>query len=129
MEIWGICTDVLKQDDVYRIYLKTDEGTIYQVSAHEMDVHWKIEVGRHYYAKGDDATETMKRPAIFADYVERWGRYCSHCGKHHEEGYYDEGAGLYACCDECLFALNKEDLEGLEEEREDGVVFWTEWYN
>lgn len=129
MEIWGICTDFLQQDDIYRIYLKTDEGTIYQVSVQDMDVHEKPEIGRHYYAKGDDATETMKKPAIFADYVDRWGRYCSHCGKHHEEGYYDEGAGLYACSDECLFALNKDDLEGLEEEREEGIVFWTEWYN
>ena len=134
MEIWGICTDFLQQDDIYRIYLKTDEGTIYQVSVQDMDVHEKPEIGRHYYAKGDDATETMKKPAIFADYVDRWGRYCDHCGKHHTEGYY-VNEDMYACSDECGYALCGGEKQFREtiwldedgELDENSPTYWTEW--
>jgi hypothetical protein len=127
MEIYGICTDIWHQDDVKRIFLKDDDGLITQVSTHIDFICCNIEIGGHYYAKGEDATERMGRPALFADYVGDWGRICSHCGKHHEEGYYSENTCLYACCDECLDALYTE--EEIEEEREAEWLFWTEWYN
>lgn len=62
---------------------------------------------------------------IVAGFVDRWGRICSHCGKHHTEGYYSENTGLYACSDECLTHLYTE--EEIEEEREQEWLFWTEW--
>lgn len=127
VEVWGICTEFLKQDDIYRIYLKDDKGTIFQISVSEYDVEAEIEVGTHYYAKGEDATEIMGQKAVFADFVDRWGRYCSHCGKHHEEGYYSENTFMYFCSEECLNAEYTE--EEIQEERESEYLFWTEWYN
>lgn len=137
IEIWGVCTSFETGDDFYRINLKTEDGEIIQVSVSEYDVHWDIEVGKHYYAKGDDATEIFGRPAMFADYVDRWGRYCDHCGKHHEEGWWI-GEYYYACSDECAIALYDGDKDAFQadlalldddETFDDAVTYWTEWYN
>ena len=138
IEIWGICTRFEKGDDFYRIYLETEQGETMQVSVSEYDVHYEVEVGRHYYAKGEDATDWMGQPALFAEFVDRWGRYCSVCGKRHDEGYYDESTCLYFCSDACLHQYySDEEIQALQEtEDEDGdeyeedlTLYWTEWYN
>ena len=130
IEIWGVCTRFEKGDDFYRIYLETEQGETMQVSVSEWDVHDDVEVGRRYYAKGDDATEAMGQPALFADYFDQWGRYCSVCGKHHEEGYYDESTCFYFCSDECLHQYHTDaEIAELQEDEDDLVLYWTEWYN
>lgn len=130
IEFWGICTDYYEQDDVYRITLQDEQGQSYFVSVCDYECHCDVEIGRHYYTKGVDASESMGRPAIFADYVDQWGRYCDHCGRHHEEGYYDESMGVYICSDECLHELYTEDeINALQADEDDLVLYWTEWYN
>lgn len=134
IEIWGICTRLVQQDDIYRIYLTDDNGTTYQVSVSEYDVNCDLEVGRHYYASGEDATEVMERPAVFASYVDEWGRYCWHCGKHHEEGFWI-GEHEYACSEECAIALmgGKAEFDEAMAEYDDDAdynpICWVEWYN
>lgn len=130
IEIYGVCTEVVRQDDVYRITLKDDEGKTYKVSASEYDVHWEILVGRHYYVHGTDEGDL----GVFGTYVDRWGRYCDHCGKHHTEGYY-VNEDMYACSDECGYALCGGEKQfratiWLDEDGEldeNSPTYWTEW--
>lgn len=96
----------------------------------DTNVDWDIENGNHLYVSG----EMNEQGEVIAEYVDRWGRYCSHCGKHHEEGYWiDEYQ--YACSEECAIALlgSKEALDKAKEEYDDDAdynpICWVEWYN
>ena len=128
-EIWGICTDFTRAQDNWSITLCDDAGNEYVILVHDSKVDADIECGKHLYARGNQLCEgeSGHKPFIFANCVDRWGRYCSHCGQHHEEGYYSENTGIYACSDECLNAMYTQ--EEIEEERAFEWLFWTEWYN
>lgn len=108
-------------DDTYLIILKEDEtNKEWEVLVMEDDLHWYLDDSRHFYVRGE-----MVLGGVVAECADRWGRICSHCGKHHTEGYYSENTGLYACSDECLTHLYTE--EEIMEEREQEWLFWTEW--
>lgn len=126
IELYGTITKFVRLDeDTILLYVtEKDTDTEWKVLAMAEKVDCEPEEGLHVYIKGETG---VQRHGIFADYVDRWGRICSHCGKHHEEGYYSENTGEYACSDECLHKLFTE--EEREEEREREWLFWTEWYN
>lgn len=78
--------------------------------------------GRKGYAKNQ----------IFADYFERWGRYCNHCGKHHVEGFWINEHS-YACSEECAIALlgGKKEFDDAMAEYDDyadcNPICWVLW--
>ena len=121
-EVYGVCLAISKQNEK-QILLCDDNHKATEVAINH---DWGIEVeeGTHYCAIGEEVEE-QGRTILKADYFDQWGRYCSHCGKHHTEGYYSENTGLYACSDECLNELYTE--QEIEEEREYEWLFWTEW--
>lgn len=127
MELYGVVTKVesLHARGILLNVTEDKTGTEWEVIIDDKRVDCELEEGLHVYVKGVKAV--IAKNGIFADYVGEWGRICSHCGKHHEEGYYSENTGLYACSDECLNALYTK--EEIEEEREHEWLFWTEWYN
>jgi hypothetical protein len=121
-EIYGVCLAISKQNN-NRFLLCDDNHKVTEVAINP-DWGVEVEVGTHYCAIGEEVEEQGKT-ILNADYFDQWGRYCSHCGKHHTEGYYSENTGLYACSDECLSKLYTE--QEIEEEREHEWLFWTEW--
>lgn len=135
IEVYGVVSDLqrgmkaFKIDDrwdatpMHQFTLTDDEGNKFNVFVLENNCECKIENGLHCYVKG----AMNDKGILVAGYVDRWGRYCDHCGKHHEEGYYSEDTSLYFCSDECLEAEYTQ--EEIEEERERETLFWTEWYN
>ena len=123
IEIYGVITKITAVSAHDVIINVKEEGTnkVWEVLlANDMRLHFDLEEGVHVYARGEKALG-----GIFAEYVDEWGRICSHCGKHHTEGYYSENTGLYACSDECLEHLYTE--AEIMEEREQELLFWTEW--
>lgn len=54
-------------------------------------------------------------------------RTCRVCGKGIAEGYLDELESECFCSKECLHKIYKADA--VEAFIEDGLVFWTEWYD
>lgn len=129
IEIWGICVKHQRNEDNWLIVLKDDDGIEHNIQVNEANIHEDIELGRHYYASGNALCEQNGISTIFADYLDQWGRYCSHCGKHHEEGYWVYEY-YYACSRECAISLcgSEEEFIGSFALDEDATC-WTEWYN
>ena len=107
-----------------------NKGDKYDTCALDEDCYCDVEDGEHIYAKG----WIGEQGELVAGYVDRWGRHCDHCGKHHTEGYYINDY-YYACSDECAYALmgGKEAFEATFEYDEDGELaddsptYWTTW--
>lgn len=129
--IYGECVGVNHEDGLYLIHLETSEGKVY-VTADEDNIFDDIMVGRHYLATGEDNSNA--HGLYHANYVDRWGRYCDHCGKHHTEGYYVR-EHEYACSAECGYALCGgkaafEETIWLDADGEladNSPTYWTEW--
>ena len=142
IEVYGVASNyqralkVNKINDKWNVVkahyftLTDDEGNSFDAWVLEENCLWDIENGHHYYMRG-----TMNEEGLFiAGYLDRWGRYCDHCGKHHTEGYY-VNEHLYACSEECGYALvgGKLAFEETFEYDEDGELaedsptYWTEW--
>lgn len=127
VELYGVVTkidELFGHEYIFR-FIEDKTGIEWQVAVSEKDVNTELEIGLHVFVQG--TTTILCKNAVIATYVGEWGRICSHCGKHHEDGYYSENTGLYACSDECLHELYTE--EEITEEREYDWLFWTEWYN
>jgi hypothetical protein len=130
IELYGVVTAIQSLEVEYYFTIKED-GTDkeYNVLVSEDNLDWELTEGGHYYVSGEFSLDV-----IVADYVDRWGRYCSHCGKHHEEGYWI-GEHEYACSDECAIAIlgGKEQFDEAMNEYEDDAnynpICWVEWYN
>lgn len=135
-ELWGVVAKVESMGGCYLITIRQDQtNDIWEilVDSNKMEVdRGDIEVGKHIYANGTKA-ECAKN-GLFCQYIDRWGRYCSHCGKHHDEGYWI-GEHEYACSDECAIALmgGKEQFDEAMNEYDDyanyNPICWVEWYN
>ena len=135
IELWGIvsdCRECAKIDNLvknYRFTITTDDGEKYNAFAIEPNMLYDLEDGKHIYAKG-----VIEDGVFVAGYVDRWGRYCDHCGKHHEEGYWI-GEYEYACSEECAIALmgGKAEFDEAVAEYDDDAnynpICWVEWYN
>ena len=135
IELCGIasdCRECAKIDNLvknYQFTITTEDGKKYNAFAIEPNMLCDLEDGKHIYAKG-----VIEDGVFVAGYVDRWGRYCNHCGKHHEEGYWI-GEHAYACSDECAIALlgGKENFDALMDEYDEDAdyqpICWTEWYN
>lgn len=108
-----------------------DEGEPLVIVDDEND-HFGLEDGEraHIYVSGYEVDEGV----VVADFIDQWGRICSHCGKHHEEGYWI-GEYEYACSDECAIAImgGKEQFDEAMNEYDDDAnynpICWVEWYN
>lgn len=132
IEIWGVASDrreCAKIDNLvknYQFTITTEDGTKYNAFALEPNMTCDIKDGLHIYAKG-----VIENGVFVAGYVERWGRYCDHCGKHHTEGYYSENTGMYFCSEECLKAeYTQEEIdEEIIDDDGNGYLYWTEWEN
>lgn len=132
IELYGVITKITAISAHNVIVDVKEEGTgkVWEVVlADDMRIHFDLEVGVHVYARGEKALG-----GIFADYIDEWGRYCSHCGKHMTEGWYVKEY-MYACCDECAIALceDEEDFRAgiIVDENGDltdeAYTYWTEW--
>ena len=136
IEIYGVCTNYKFIEDVIFATIQDENGTLYKVFIDEKDVDAEIEEGKHYCVIGEEGNviDWDKAHIIHARYFDNWGRYCSHCGKHHEEGYWI-GEYEYACSDECAIALmgGKEAFDEAKNEYDDDAnynpICWVEWYN
>lgn len=137
-ELYGVIGDVEKFQP-YRTDLAISEFILtneednkeWTVLAPSGTIHWYFDdEQKHYYVRGIILNEST----ILATYVDRWGRYCDHCGKHHTEGWYI-GEWEYACSDECAYALCGGEqafresilLDEDGELHEDSATYWTEW--
>lgn len=133
IEIYGVITKItaISAHDV--IIDVKEEGTnkVWEVLlTNDMRLHFDLEEGVHVYACGEKALG-----GIFAEYVDEWGRICSHCGKHHTEGWY-VNEDFYACSDECAIALCDGDEDAFRagiivdengDLTDDAYTYWTEW--
>lgn len=112
---------------VHQFKLTDDDNNVYDVCVDDDCADWDIENGRHYCASG-----TLENGVVRATYVDRWGRYCGHCGKHHTEGYWI-GEYEYACSNECAIALmgGKEAFDEAMNEYDDDAnynpICWVDW--
>ena len=140
-EICGICSDYQRGMRAFKrgmgwglvathhFKLTDDDNNVYDVRVDDDCAEWDIKNGAHLYAEG-----VLENGVLNATYVDRWGRYCSHCGKHHEEGYWIN-EHEYACSDECAIAIlgGKEQFDEAMNEYEDDAdynpICWVEWYN
>ena len=139
-EIYGVIGNVEKHQPCY-----TDAKTFFFTITDDEDnkkwdvivsaeaIHWQFDNDnhKHYYVRGIQLDEKT----ILATYVDRWGRYCDICGKHHVEGYF-VGEWEYACSEECAIALYdgdenafRADLALLDDDEtaDDAPTYWTEW--
>ena len=138
-EVYGIVSNIDKYqpsriDAMHYSFTITDDenGKEWSVIAPSTAIHWHFDNDdhKHYYVRGIQLNENT----IIASYVDRWGRYCEHCGKHHTEGYYVNELN-YACSEECAIALcgSEQDFRDsiwLDEDgelAEDSPTYWTEW--
>lgn len=111
--------------------LITDE-TEWLVIVPEENDHYGLEDGEgaHLYVSGFEIAEGV----FTAKHIDQWGRICSHCGKHHEEGFWIH-EHEYACSDECAIAIlgGKEAFDEAMNEYDDDAnynpICWVEWYN
>lgn len=131
IEIYGFVVAIRPAHEGYHFTIRED-GTdrTFAVFVSQDNLHWDITEGGHYYVRGEESLGVVQ-----ADYVDRWGRYCDNCGKHHTEGWYVR-EDLYACSDECAVALcggNEEDFRAgiIVDENgditDDAYTYWTEW--
>lgn len=131
IEIYGELIHVKPNYEDFYITIKED-GTErrFDVFVPQDNLHWSLDDTEHVYVRG-----TLSLNVVHADYVDRWGRYCDNCGKHHTEGWYVR-EDLYACSDECAVALcggNEEDFRAgiIVDENgditDDAYTYWTEW--
>ena len=120
-------------DASYYFFTITDaeDGKVWNIIASGDAFHWHPdEDEKHFCVRG----VVLDENTILATYIDRWGRYCDHCGKHHEEGWYIN-EWKYACSDECAYALcgGKDAFEDtiiLDEDGElsdESATYWTEW--
>ena len=139
-EIYGVIGNIDKYrpssiDSMHYSVILTDEetGKEWEVIAPSTAIHWQFDNDdhKHYYVRGIQLDEKT----ILATYVDRWGRYCDHCGKHHVEGYF-VGEWEYACSEECAIALYdgdenafRADLALLDDDEtaDSAPTYWTEW--
>lgn len=126
IKTWGVCTSYERAKDLWSITLKDEDGKEFTYVISDMQVNCDVELGRHYFAIGEQC-----KASILGTCMEEWGRYCDHCGKHHEEGYYSENTGMYFCSEECLRAeYTQEEIDAeMVDEDGNGDLYWTEWYN
>jgi hypothetical protein len=125
--IKGICIECRRVDNLWIVKMNDEENQNYMVFVEDYDLHCDLVVGERFYAWGERANNIQRDGSlvVYAEHMERWGRYCSHCGKWHEEGYYSEHTGDYACSKECLSELFLQ--EDIEEQMEDDSLFWADW--
>ena len=103
--------------------LADDKGNKYDTKVLDENCLWDVENGMHICASGS----INEQGTFIAGYVDRWGRYCSYCGKHHTEGYHIEGGGEYACSYDCLLGLYHGVYKDMERDIESEDTYWTEW--
>lgn len=132
IEVYGIVDRFtqISEHDYLIILIESDTNTQFEIVVSEHNLHWELEENKHYYARGKASAGN----SIVAEYVDRWGRYCDHCGRHHTEGYYVY-EDYYACSEECAIALcgSKQEFDSsiwLDENgelAENSPTYWTEW--
>lgn len=132
IEVYGMVdrfTDIDERN--YLITLIEDEtNKEWSIRIPTNNLHWYLEDSKHFYVRGE-----MVGEELIAEYADRWGRYCDHCGKHHTEGWWVK-EDSYACCDECAIALCNGDEEAFRagiivdengDLADEAYTYWTEW--
>lgn len=134
LTLYGQVTSVIDLDaHYYLVDFKEDEsGEMWEIIIDEKHLYCDLETGKYYQVEGFIITSGKR--VILAHYMDDWGRYCDHCGKHHTEGWYVK-EHMYACSDECAIALceDEEDFRAgiIVDENgdltDDAYTYWTEW--
>jgi hypothetical protein len=133
IELYGWVKDITTHEfevtKKHTFTLVTENGAEFFVQALDNNLCYDLNTEDYFYVRGVE-----DEFGIVAGYVDRWGRICEHCGKHHFEGYYVNDYH-YACSEECAIALcgSEEEFRDsiwLDEDgelAEDSPTYWTEW--
>lgn len=132
-ETVGTCHDIqsmIFQGQPAKTFLLRTSANEFQVYALDKRISSDLYEGMHTKVIGE-RFHALGFSCIEAAHVDESGRICSHCGKHHYEGYFLDDAGQYACSEECAIALYDGDAEAFHEDCDfiGGIVYWTEWYD
>lgn len=126
IELYGWVKDITTHEfevtKKHTFTLVTENGAEFFVQVLDNNLCYDLNTEDYFHVKGVE-----DEFGIVAGYVDRWGRFCSYCGKHHTEGYYIEGGCEYACSDDCLLGLYHGVYKDMERDIENEDTFWTEW--
>lgn len=132
--LYGVVTDAESiMNTGHLVTLKEDAtGKVWTIIVDDRNCNCDLVAGTHCLVNG--VACRLAQDSVFATFIDEWGRYCSHCGKHMTEGYIINDY-QYACSDECAIALCgseqafKESI-WLDEDGEladNSPTYWTEW--
>jgi hypothetical protein len=133
IELYGWVKDITTHEfevtKKHTFTLVTENGAEFFVQVLDNNLCYDLNTEDYFYVRGVE-----DEFGIVAGYVDRWGRICEHCGKHHFEGYYVNDYH-YACSEECAIALCGSEQEFRDsiwvdedgELAEDSPTYWTEW--
>jgi hypothetical protein len=132
--LYGVITDaecIMNTD--YLVTFKEDTtGKVWTLIVAKESINCDLIAGTHCLVDG--VLCNLAKDSVFVTFIDEWGRYCSHCGKHMTEGYYVY-EHQYACSEECAIALCGSEqafkesiwLDEDGELAEDSPTYWTEW--